>query len=234
MIQRWLVPGAAALLWLAAAARPVSAQGAYVSASLSADVLRLNRVEGTSRSGSGDGEAIGFALRLGSELGSKWGVEAEFARPSEIETEISPGIVPLAAQTVVSSAVPGSTIPSVVFPTYTYRIRTIQRTTTVSAALWARQQVSSSVSLVYVGGVGFHRRTQDASITFEPSPLLAGLPIVFPPTVTTTTAYDAGPFAGIEGKVGLTGHAYLVTGIRLHALDGGWLLRPSVGLGWKF
>lgn len=228
---------ALAVLLLAAAVRPVYAQGAYVSASLTSDVLRLNSVEGARGFGSSGGEAIGFALRLGTELGSKWGVEVEFARPAEIESDVSPGIVPLAFDTTVSPTLPGTTtIPnsSVVFPPFAYRFRTSQRTTTISAGLWARQQLSRSVSLMYIGGAGFHRRTQDTSITFEPGPILAAMPTIFAPTLTSTIAYETGPFAGVEGRFKLTEHAHLVAGARLHGLNGGWLLRPSAGIGWNF
>jgi hypothetical protein len=224
------------VLLVAAAVRPGYAQGAYVSASLTGDVLRLNSVEGAGGSGSSGGEAIGFALRLGTELGSKWGVEAEFARPAEIESDLSPGIVPLAYNVTVSPTLPGvTTLPdSVVYPRFTYRFRTSQRTTTISAGLWARQELSRSVSLMYIGGAGFHRRTEDASITVEPGPILAAMPVIFPPTSTSTITYETGAFAGIEGRFNLTEHAHLVAGVRLHGLNGGWLLRPSAGIGWNF
>jgi hypothetical protein len=90
------------------------------------------------------------------------------------------------------------------------------------------------MSLVYLGGVGFHRTTSEVTVTFEPGPVRIGLPIVLPPTVTNSTNYDVGPFAGMEGRIGLTDHAHLIAGVRLHGINGGWLFRPSVGLGWNF
>lgn len=211
-----------------------------MSAFLTGDIVRVDRVESTGRDQSGNGEAIGFALRLGTEVGAKWGVEVEFARPSEIESENSPGIVPLgtglpqSATLIagVTGGVPG--LPnSVVFPTYSYVIRTRERNTTLSPAIWVRQQLSPKVSLVYIGGAGFRRVTSEMSVRFEPSPL-PGIPIVFPTTETTSTEYDVGPFAGVEGRIGLTDHVQLVPGVRLHGIHGGWLLRPSVGLAWRF
>src|SRR5262245_2916202 len=83
-------------LALLAIARPADAQGAYVNASLTGEVLRLDRVETAGRDQSNSGETLGFALRVGTELGTRWGVELEFVRPAEIESEFSPGIVPLA------------------------------------------------------------------------------------------------------------------------------------------
>jgi hypothetical protein len=208
-----------------------------VSASLTGDVVRQNRVESVGRDQSGDGEAIGFALRVGTELGSRWGVELEFARPQTIENEFSPGIVPLSAATLF----PGVTVEGIfptdtaqIFPSFSYRIRTSQRNTMLSSAVWARQQISPRMSLVYLGGVGFHRTTSEVTLTFEPGPPRLGIPIVLPPSVTNSTSYDVGPFAGIEGRIGLTDHTQLVAGVRLHGIAGGWLFRPSVGLGWNF
>jgi hypothetical protein len=221
------------LLATFATAQSVYAQGAYVSASLTGDLVRQNRVKSTVTDQSTDGEAIGFALRVGSEIGTRWGVELEFARPQEIENDFAPGIVPLPA--VVPGVVEGSVFPNdpaLTFPSFSYRIRTSQRNTMLSSAVWARHEISRRMSLVYLGGIGFHRTTSEVTLTFEPRPL--GFPIVLPPSVTNATAYDVGPFAGIEGRIGLTDHAHLVTGVRLHGINGGWLFRPSVGLGWNF
>jgi opacity protein-like surface antigen len=235
--------GALALLLSLAIAPAVSAQGGYVSVSLLGDVVRVDHAERTGGSDvSGGGEALGFALRLGTEVGSRWGVEAEFARPSEIESSFAPGIVPLAwasSTSVVSGAPGGGVLPSIeLFPyPYTYRVRTQQRYTTLSVAAWARQELSPRVSLVYLGGIGFQRTTQDVEITFEPSVPFGpiGRPAIFPqPSLTETIVYDAGPFTGIEARIALTDHVQLVPGVRLHGLDGGWLVRSSVGLGWVF
>jgi len=236
MVLRRLVPLALGVAWLAGIASPVCAQGAYVSASLTGDVLRLDNAQSTGIDNSRGGEAIGFALRLGTELAPKWGVELEFARPAEIDTEISPGIVPLPALAFQSIGLDGTTLPgtNLVLPTYSYRIRTSERHTTLSAGLWARQQLTPKVSLVYMGGAGFRRSTSEVSISFDPTPFL-GIPIVRPSaSVTNSTAYGVGPFVGVESRIGLTDHAQLVPGVRLHGVAGGWLFRPSVGLAWNF
>jgi hypothetical protein len=239
-MTRLLSAAALTVVLVFASAHSAAAQGAYVSALLTGDIVRLDHVEGTGRDESGGGEAIGFALRVGTEIGTKWGVELEFARPSEIENEISPGIVPLATGLpqggTVSAGLGGANIgfpDSIVFPTFSYVLRTKQRNTTLSPAIWVRQELSPKVSLVYIGGAGFRRVTSEMSVRLEPSPL-PGIPIAFPTTVTNSTEYDIGPFAGVEGRIGLTDHVQLVTGVRLHGFNGGWLLRPSVGLGWRF
>ena len=237
MFLRRLVLLALGLAWLDGLASPVRAQSPYVSASLTGDVLRLDSVESAGVNSSRGGEAIGFALRLGTELGAKWGVELEFARPAEIDTDISPGIVPLPAElTVNSGSVAGTILPGtgLVFPSYSYRIRTKERNTTLSTALWARQQLTPKVSLVYVGGAGFRRSTSEVAISFDLPPFL-GIPIIRPSSsVTSSTTYGVGPFVGVESRIGLTDHVQLVPGVRLHGVTGGWLLRPSVGLGWNF
>ena len=50
--------------------------------------------------------------------------------------------------------------------------------------------------------------------------------------------YAAGPVAGIEVRAGMTDHAQVVAGLRLHALGqavlDGWMIRPSIGLAWRF
>src|SRR4029434_2640504 len=89
---------------IALATRPLSGQSAYVSAAVVGDVL-LNTHSETSLGGDlpSGGEAIGFALRVGTPLGSRWGVELEFTRAGEIETKFD-GAIPLAsrASTTVS------------------------------------------------------------------------------------------------------------------------------------
>jgi hypothetical protein len=226
-----------ALVAMLAAAQSAYAQGAYVSASLTGDVVRQNRVKNAGNDQSTDGEAIGFALRVGSELGRRWGVELEFARPQEIENDFAPGIVPLPAATLVPGVMGANIFPpdgGQIFPAFSYRIRTSQRNTMLSSAVWARQEISRRMSLVYLGGVGFHRTTSEVTLTFEPGLPRGGFPIAIPPSVTNSTNYDVGPFAGMEGRIGFTDHAHLVAGVRLHGINGGWLFRPSVGLGWNF
>ena len=224
------------LLAVLLTAQSVYAQGAYVSASLTGDVVRQNRVKSAGTDQSTDGEAIGFALRVGTELGTRWGVELEFARPQKIDNEFSPGIVPLPAD-VTPLNIPGVGAPTIsglyTFPTYSYRLRTSRRNTMLSSAVWARQQLSPRMSLVYLGGIGFHRTSSDVTLTFEPRAPI-GFPIALPPSVTSSINYDAGPFAGMDGRIGLTDHAHIVAGVRLHGINGGWLFRPSVGIGWNF
>jgi len=52
--------------------------------------------------------------------------------------------------------------------------------------------------------------------------------------ILNSVVYSARPMAGFEARIGLTDHVQLVPGVRMHGIQGGWLIRPSVGLSWKF
>jgi hypothetical protein len=222
------------MLFASAIAAPAFAQGGYISASLIGDVVRLDQYD-SSRSDTGNGEALGFALRVGSGLGPRWGVELEFVRPGEIDSDVTPEILPLLARTIPSftTSIPGS--PSggdvLAFPIYSYRYHTRRRNTTLAAVVWAKQEISPRFSLAYVGGVSFGRTSHEIEVSYEPlRPTI--LPI--PPSVSKSSMYDAGPMAGVEGRVRLGGQVDLVPGIRLHGVEGGWLIRPALGLAWNF
>jgi hypothetical protein len=225
---------AAVLLFASATAVPAFAQGGYIGAFLVADVARFDQYDRTGRDDSGNGEALGFALRLGTGLGPKWGVEVEFVRPGEISSDVVPDILPLAQPTLtffptVPGLPPGSP-ESVVFP-FSYRLRTRQRNTTLSTALWARQEISPRFSLAYVGGIAFGRTSREVEVSYEPiRPVI--LPI--PPIVSETTTYDVSPMVGVEGRIRLAGQVDLVPGLRLQAIENGWLIRPALGLAWAF
>ena len=238
------LPAVGVTLFLPLAPGSAFAQSTYVGASLVGDVLRTTHTESTlGRDSSTEGEAIGFALRVGTPLGSRWGIELEFARPGEIESEFS-GSIPLAsgidslALTQISRVVPpGVTLPQIFPPILPYRLRSTQRHSTLSTSVWFNQSVSSRVSLVYLAGLGFYRATYESDSSFEILPALptiSTVPAGFPSLTTKTVNYGVRPLAGFEARIKLTEHADLVPGIRLHGLEGAWLLRPAVGLAWNF
>jgi hypothetical protein len=232
-VARIMMGVAAALL----AAASASAQAPSVGASLFGDVVRTTHSDTADVRGNGGGEAIGFALRAGTRIGSAWGVEVEFARPAEIEEE-GGGPIALPAVDLPSiisfPRVPTGIAPAI-FPPITIAARTSQRHTTLAAVAWAEQQLTARVSLVYLGGVTFARSQRGYSYTY--SPLAAGLPglsILPPPFGSETVSYGVGPVVGFESRLSLTDRAQLVPGIRLHAIDNTWLVRPSVGISWSF
>ena len=206
-------------------ATPADAQP-YVAGVLSADIARSGSADGQSYPGSG--EAFSFALRVGAPVTRWFGVELDFTRPSEIETDQTPDIRILSAATVLT--LDGLTYPS--GPIAGYEIHTAQRATTITAGVWAKQEVSPRLSLVYLGGIAFARLDQTTSTSFG-YPL--ALATIYPPTYQfTSVEYTQGPMAGIEARIALTDHVQLVPGLRLLAVGGGWIMRPAVALGWAF
>lgn len=220
---------ALALVLLVAAAPPVRAQSGYIAGSLSADVVRTGSVDSTDMPGSG--EAMSFSLRAGAAITPRFGVELDFTRPSEIETDQTPDIGILADIPYVVSG--DLILPSV--PTSSilgYKIHTIQRTTTITASASARQEITPRFSLVYLGGIAFARMEQTVTTTFNYLPALAS---IYRPTYETkTVAYTPGPMVGFEGRVSLTDHVQVVPGIRMLSMAGQWIVRPAIGLGWSF
>jgi hypothetical protein len=224
---------AAALLCLVASTTPAFAQG-YIGAFLVADVVRMDQYD--SRVGdSGNGEALGFALRLGTEVGRRWGVELEFVRPGEITSDQLPQVYPLLATVNVVGGVPPPNVSvpdsSLIFPTYSYAFRSTQRRTTLSTALWVRQEISRRFSLAYTGGIAFGRTETELEVSYLPiRPTI--LPI--PPILNESIHYGIGPMVGVEGRIRMADQLDFVPGLRLHGTDGGWLIRPALGLSWTF
>ena len=213
-------------------AAPASAQSTYVAAGVGADIFLPGGVEASGVEQPNGGEAVAWSLRLGTSVTDRWGVEIEFTRPNEIEREIRRGYpVPLLTPQIVPGAVPPSAIPQIIFDS---TIRLSRRNSTLDAIAWVAQPVGSRVDLIYLGGVAFARTVEEMDFSF--SRRIAVLPIIAP-TSTRTTTYGAGPVAGLEARLALTDQALLIPGVRLHAMGsqtgGGWLVRPSVALGWR-
>jgi hypothetical protein len=215
---------------------PASAQSTYVSAAIAGDVLRGTHSETVLGPDiSQGGEAIGFALRVGTPLGTRWGVELEFARGGEIETDFSGGI-PLASRADAitwSSLLPGSPVTQLLPRPVSYSFRSAQRHNTLSTTVWMNQELSQRVSLVYLAGMGFYRSTLESDARFDFLPLELAIPGLLP-TRSKTVSYGVRPLVGFEVRIDLTEHVELVPGVRLHGLDNAWLIRPAVALAWKF
>lgn len=213
---------------LLATASAALAQNAYVGATLTGEIVRTTQVEAGTGDTPGSGEAIGFALRVGTSLGSNWGVELEYARPSVIKSRDElfyalPASLAEGALGGISDVVPSIYPP--IFP-IPLAIETRDRHSAVSAVLWANQSVSDRVALVYLGGVAFSRFEREYGYASNaPS-------ILFP--VSRTTRYGAHPVVGFESWIGLTDRVTLMPGIRLRAVQDGWSIRPAVGIGWSF
>jgi len=230
---------AVAALLLVIAARPAGAQSGYIGASLGGDVARFTHSElDGNDDDAGSGEALSFALRVGTSLGERWGVELEFARPQEIEQQIDQDYRILSTTSILSfdriGTIPTDLIPVIAgYQPINFEITTRQRNSTLAASAWFRQEISRRFSLVYLGGLGFYRVAFESEYGFTPAIRALLAPTIFPASDRTIT-YGVGPVAGIEARVGLTDHVQVIPGVRIQGLDRGWLVRPAVGIGWQF
>jgi len=224
------------VFWVAASllcAESAWAQSAYVGGAVAAEIVRTT----TTRSGdtifdAGSGEAFGGAIRAGTFFTEHVGVEIEYFRPGRIESQGGGVFYPVDVSFAdYSRGITGSAIAPIISQT------THVRTSTTSALLTARQPIGRGIELVYLGGVGFSRVVREAEFGFPRlgGPLTPGAQRSY---TTRTTQYGTGPVVGVELRGALTEHAQVVGGVRLHTLGqslvDGWMIRPSVGLAWKF
>ena len=228
--------GAAAVM----SAANVWAQSAYVAGTVAAEVVRTSSTKsGGTTYDSGSGEALAGAIRVGTLLTPRFGVELEYFRPGEIEGDSTgpiyltgaPGVL-YSNVSAAAASLPGADL---VYPIVSQTSGV--RSSTTSTLLTARQPLGARAELVYLGGVGFSRVVRETEYGFPRGLLPLAAPIQRSST-TRTTQYCAGPVVGVEIRAGMTEHAQVVAGLRLHtlgqALVDGWMIRPSVGLAWKF
>jgi hypothetical protein len=210
-------------------ATSAAAQSPYVGAAVIADVVRSS---GSRDQQPGSGETIGGALRVGTSLGPRWGVDLEFVRSGE--TDWRPDVTILAGlPRGVPDAFFGPVPDLAIFPTPNIEVES--QLSTLTASLWFRQNVSDRFSLVYLGGVVFSRTEAETQIEYGPIGLPRGGPTV-PTRLYSNEAvlYDTGVSVGLDGDIEMTDHLRLVPGLRMLAIESQWLLRPSVGLRWRF
>jgi len=221
------------------AASSAWAQGVYVGGAVGAEAVRTSTTEsGGITYDNGSGDAFAGAIRVGTFLTDHVGLELEYFRPGEIETDGGGPIYltddPSLAYSFTDAGVVGVGLTS--FPSLVSQSVRV-RTSTMSALLTARQSLGGRVDLVYLGGVGFSRVVHEIEYGF-PRGILPGAPAIQRSFSSRTTQYAAGPVVGIEVRAGMTDHAQVVAGLRLHALGqavvDGWMIRPSIGLIWKF
>jgi hypothetical protein len=203
------------------------AQSTYVAGAIGAEMLRATTVSAAGvEFDTGSGESFFGALRVGTFLVPRFGVELEFLRPGEIENDRDGRLYLAARDGIPVDPLVGRLGDSGSASLPIIAMRTTVRTTTISALATARQSVGR-VDLVYLGGIGFSRVVQAVELGIPRGSFETG-----------TTQHAVGPVVGTEARIGMTEHAWLVTGVRLHALGqglvDGWLIRPSVGLGWTF
>lgn len=234
--------GARVAIVLAALLLPVaaSAQSALLAAGVGAEVAR--EVSGVGYRSPGNGESLAWWLRAGSGITDRFGVELEFARPSGIERDETPDLRLLAQEGPAGSLVYNlrgdPTFSSMLsssmlsLPSITYRVRSEQRNTTLTAAAWVRQDVADRVSLVYLGGLAFARI--ERRFSYDVGTVLPRLALLPPATSSENVEYSTGPMVGMDIRIGLTEHVQVIPGIRLLGIANGWNVRPGVSLGWTF
>ena len=218
------------------------AQSAYVAGTIGADVSRVSHTDANFISSSPNGsETLSGSVRVGTAVGSSWGVELEFVQSAHSHDQVTPVVSPLATNTSIASApvitLPGVTLTSAsnsVIPIRFVESDIRQSHSDFDASVWVRQAVGGSVDLVYLGGIAFSRQRSEITQNF---PTIVGLFAPLPPNSafrSTTISYGTRPLAGVEARIGFTSHVRLIPGVRLQGIADGWLLRPYVGLGWFF
>lgn len=216
----------------------------YVAATLGADLTKSN--ESTTNGmtfPSGDRDSIGWGLRVGTTLGSRWGVELEFNRSGELEMQNGPIIL---GQSLLNGSAAFPQLPTLpglvegrraIFPAPEFH--TDQRNTTWNTSAWVSQPLGTHADLVILGGFGFSRVVQNTEYSISgPRRLLDLIPIAQRSYRTRTINYGVGPLVGAEVRIRMTDHLALTPGFRAQSLGNNLarvlLLRPSVALHWTF
>jgi hypothetical protein len=215
----------------------VQAQTTYVGASAVADIARFGS---TGVGDSSGGEAFGGAIRVGTSVTDRWGIDLEFTRPGEIEQENSFSILAGRIRTVFTDLVPGLVAPGMPidlgrigasFPA-PFSSTTTYRYSTFTVMPYLRQTLGSRADVVYLGGLAFVRTASDIRFGGGLRPLGG---IGFEQSFVT---YSAAPAVGLDVRVSMTERLRLVPGLRVLVVDesgrSGWLIRPSIGLQWTF
>ena len=221
--MRWCVA-----LFVLMAVTPASAQSTYVGASLVSDIARFSGVDYDDETvgrligadTTGNGEALGFNVKIGRALSERWGIELEFARTGEFEYQA--GVILPAIYERLDITVPA-------FP---LEYEAERRHTMIAALAFARQELGARVELSYLGGISFNRvETEQEYI----GPRILIYPPVSVPSYDTIE-YGVGPTVGVEAAFKF-GAAAVTTGVRLQTVGAGrsgWLIRPNVGMRWEF
>ncbi len=221
-------------------AQPAFAQsGPYVLAGAEANVFRRDHsfYDG-GLAPFGSGEVLAGVLRLGAPLGDRWGVEVEFARSGELESDsgfaqhILTGPLPLGGTSgTVMTWTSGDAASLLIFPPQ-YSVEAERTHTSINTAVWWQQTLGERVALAYLGGISFFREAHEMSTAI--SPLLRIQAPIRLASQYRSVNYGTAPLAGFEARIRLTESVRLVPGLRLQGLDDGWLVRAGIGLGWWF
>lgn len=198
------------------------AQEPYVGAALVGNIVRS--------SGLGeDGETPGWSLRVGTPIGERWGIDAEFVYPGAVESTASRGPIPTGIGFIGFPPDSRSLLPP------SYEESRSSRHSTFSASGWVSQRAGDRIELMYLGGVVFALFERTLQVRYPELPVFPGLPpIQLPDIDTSTRSYGVGPLVGMDARIRMTDHLQLVPGVRLAGFGGLLIVRPAVGLHWVF
>jgi opacity protein-like surface antigen len=219
---------------------PAAAQSTYIGASLVGDMARYSKIDyedddDVSRIMMGDdsidGEALGFNIKVGRAFTDRWGLEFEYARSGEFETN-SAVILPVSLDVMPGARMPS--LPGGVMPIVDLGVESERNHMSMSALAFVRHEIGSRFEMSYLGGVAFSRVETETNYNIDVSRFA-----IYPPIVRgfETIEYTVGPAVGAEAAVKFGESAAVTGGVRLHNLGGGrggWLLRPNVGFRWTF
>ena len=222
-------------------ASPAAAQTTYVAGSFLGELSRFGGVDVDDDNGassvvsstvenlSRDGESVGFDLRVGRGLGERWGIELAFARGGSVEHVQTNRLF---GRNDLPGLIPGlPSLPILPLPEVEFERRFAEQHTTIDTVAWFRQDLGERVALAFLGGASFHRHSTEQSFRVT-DPRLA-IYATFPAAIEALD-YGVGPVVGAETLIKFGDHAAITGGVRLHAVGGGWLIRPSAGLRWTF
>jgi hypothetical protein len=208
-----------------------------ITASLTGDITRFSHadasgiVAGLFAETPLDGETIGFTVGAGRAIGEAWGVAFEFGRTGEIESRSVQDIDWRLATGPIRLPPPDFPVPIDV----SFESRAELRLTMFSALAWVKHQAGSRVELTYTGGLSFVRSDSSRQFTITDPRLLA---IWALPAATEVTEHRAAPVVGMDAAIAFTDHTALTAGIRATAIQvsgtPGWLVRPGIGVRWRF
>lgn len=228
------------LVFLLAAA-PVMAQNTTVSAGITGDVVRFSRfdTEGLgdlSVNTPRDGESIGFNVGVGRRIGEQWGVALEVGRTGEIESRRVHSLdIRVAAELMPpTTLLPPTRVPPVPPLDVEFESTYELRQTAISALVWVSHNAGSRIELTYSGGLTLMRSESASAITVTDQRLA----IWALPAGLRSIDYRSAPVLGADAAIRFTDHTALTAGVRAYAIDvsgiSGWLIRPSVGVRWRF
>ena len=226
----------AALVWDAAGARAVGLRGGRDRRGGRPHVVDANRAVRPSTPAAGKRSRARSASGRRSRRDSASSSSSTGPVRSRTDSDL-PIFVPTRSSAPRPGGIIGGPLPDFGFPSIISQTTRV-RTTTTSALVYARQPLGSRFELVYLGGVGFSRVVREIEFGF-PRVIVPLPPGILPQSYSTrTTQYAAGPVVGVEMRAGMTEHMQLVAGLRVHTVGqsvvDGWMIRPSVGLAWKF